>query len=116
MFHYRMMRSINGGYPLVVLGLYITAFILALCLMFIFPPGTLLLLGFGLAGLVGVLIVGRTLGAMEHFIARTILRGGACPSCGHRMQTSRDEADVWQCEACDAVFRPDGAQKERAAA
>ncbi len=111
MFHYRVVRAINGGYPMVVLGLYIMAFLLAFCLMFIFPPGTLLLLGFGLAGLVGVFIVGRMLGAVEHSIARAILRGGACPSCGHRIETIRDDGASWRCGMCEIVFRPDGSEQ-----
>lgn len=111
MLRYRFFRAIARGYPFVVLALYIGAFFIALTLMFVFPPATLLLLGFGLAGLVGVALVGKTLAAVEHLVARRILAGGACPGCGHRMQTMRDAASRWRCEFCEVVFLPGGLEE-----
>lgn len=112
MLHYRVLRAVNSGFPFAILAIYVAAFILAMGLMFVFPPGTLLLLGLGLAGLAGVLVVGKTLGGLEHLAARLILRGGACPSCGQRMQTSRNESMPWQCEGCTKVFLPSGEEED----
>ena len=46
---YRVMRAIDRGYPLAVLWLYVGAFAVAMALMFVFPPGSLIMMGLGLA-------------------------------------------------------------------
>ncbi|MHC5114806.1 MAG: hypothetical protein ACYTGP_10315 [Planctomycetota bacterium] len=108
MLHYRLIRAFNHGYPMVMMGLYIGAMFLALALMFIFPPGTLLLLGLGLASLGIVVLVARVMEIVEHASARWILRSGACPTCGRRMQTIRDETRPWTCEWCEHTFATNG--------
>jgi len=109
MYHYRLIRSFNHCYPMAMMGLYVGAMILALALMFVFPPGTLLLLGFGLASLGIVVLIARISEIFEHASARSILRSGVCPTCGHRMQTIRDETRPWTCEWCEHTFTTTGA-------
>ncbi|MCP3903282.1 MAG: hypothetical protein GY715_06565 [Planctomycetes bacterium] len=108
MLHYRIIRAFNHGYPLVMLGLYVGSLILAMGLMFVFPPGTLLLLGLGLASLGIVILFARLLEMLEHLLARLILRSGTCPNCGRRMQTIHDEERPWTCESCERVFSATG--------
>jgi len=112
MLHYRVLRAISDVYPTAVLGCYVAAMIVALAMMFIFPPGTLLLLGFGLAGLVLVVLLYRLLTMVVRADARLILGGGACPCCGRRMQTQRDESRPWACEWCEVTFLPSGAETD----
>ena len=111
MFHYRVLRAINEVYPIAVLGCYVTAMFVALLLMFIFPPGTLLLFGFGLASLVVVVLLSRLLGMAVRGVARVNLRGGVCPGCGRRIETKRDESAPWACESCEVTFLPSGAEQ-----
>jgi hypothetical protein len=118
MLSYRILHGISQSFSLAVLWAYIGAFLLAMALMFVFPPATILLLWLGLMGLGAVVIVGKLLDVVVRSVARLILRGGACPRCGRRMQSARDPGVSWDCEACAAVFEPDGRERygDRAAA
>jgi ribosomal protein L37AE/L43A len=113
---YRILRAINHIYPVAVLWMYIGAFLLAMSLMFIFPPGTLILLWMGLVSLVGVVIVAKVLVGAQRAVARHVLSAGVCPYCGERSARVRDPAEEWRCEACGTSFLPGGAEVRRAPA
>jgi len=108
MLHYRFVRSINRAYPIMVLGLYIAAFILAASMMFIFPPGTLLLFWLGLVGLVFVVLLAKLLGLLERFVARSLLATGRCPDCDGPAPRPLSAAIGWRCESCGFVFQTTG--------
>ena len=79
---YRVVCSFNDVFGLVVFGLYILAFLLAFVMLFLFPPGALLLVLIGISGFVGVwavMLLGR---ALERLLARGPIRSGGCPNCG----------------------------------
>ncbi|MBT8486637.1 MAG: hypothetical protein HKO59_06795 [Phycisphaerales bacterium] len=105
---HRFLRSVVRHYPVVVFGIYVVLLFSALAMMFIFPPGTILLLWIGLVGLVGVVIAAKVLGVVLALSARRLLNRGGCPRCGTRMDTMRDPAERWQCASCGAVFGPKG--------
>src|SRR4030095_9304240 len=73
---YRVLRWITTWYPLAVLWLCIAAMIVAFSLMFVFPPGTLLLLFLGLAGLGAAVIGFRVLQGMQRRLARRCMAHG----------------------------------------
>jgi hypothetical protein len=106
---YGIVSAIHIGYPLAVFWCYVAAFFLALSLMFVFPPGTIILLWLALVGLVVVVIVHRLLGLARHTVARIILNAGSCPSCGQRADRVRDGAQPWTCLKCGHGFAPSGA-------
>jgi ribosomal protein L37AE/L43A len=104
---YRVLRWIVGWYPLGVLWLCIIAMFIAFSLMFIFPPGTLLLLFVGLAG-TGLAVLGfRFLQSILRSIARHKIAEGFCPKCG-AMQERANGADVWRCASCHVEITPAG--------
>ena len=107
---YRILRTIHRGYPLAVFWIYVALFFLAMSLMFVFPPGTLILLGLSLASLVAVILIAKLLGLLLHLTARVTLNAGVCPGCGHRSEHRRDTAAAWQCEHCGVVFLPNGTE------
>jgi len=79
---YRFIRRVNRAFALAVLWTYIGAFVLAFSLMFVFPPGTLLLVFLGVFGLVAAVGGAQLLGGTEHFLARSLIRREWCPRCG----------------------------------
>jgi len=82
---YRIVRSVNRAYAFAVLWCYIAAFVVAFALMFVFPPGTLLLVFLGVFGLVAAVGGAQILGGIEHLLARRLIRQERCPACGmHR--------------------------------
>jgi hypothetical protein len=107
---YRLLHWITREYPIAVFWLYVAAFLLAFSMIFVFPPATIVLLWLGLVGLVFVTLIAKLLGLGDRWLARHILDGGGCPECGDRMQTRRDPAYPWACEACGTHFLASGAQ------
>jgi len=106
---YRILRWITTWYPLAVLWLCILAMILAFSLMFVFPPGTLLLLFLGLAGL-GTAVIGfRALQAMQRGVARRSMAHGVCPSCKAR-QAWPANGEPWRCSTCGTTLLASGAE------
>ena len=104
---YRVLRWITTWYPLAVLWLCIAAMILAFSLMFVFPPGTLLLLFLGLAGLGAAVIGFRGLQAMQRRLARRSMAHGVCPSCKARQQWPT-AGEAWRCAACGTALLASG--------
>jgi ribosomal protein L37AE/L43A len=106
---YRILRWITTWYPLGVLWLCIAAMIVAFSLMFVFPPGTLLLLFIGLAGLGAAVIGFRALQALQRGLARRAIAHGVCPSCKTR-QPWPTEGETWRCESCGTSLLVTGAE------
>jgi hypothetical protein len=107
---YAIVSAVSAGYPIAVLWCYVAAFVLAMALMFVFPPGTIVLLWVGLMSLAAVVIVHHLLALMRNVVARFLLSRGSCPSCGHGMGIARDVSVPWTCEGCGTVFLPSGAE------
>jgi hypothetical protein len=105
MLHYRFVRSVTRVYPIMVLGLYVAAFLLAASMMFIFPPGTLLLFWLGLVGLVFVVLLAKLLRFLERFVASSVLATGRCPVCDGPAPRPMNAAIRWQCESCGFTFQ-----------
>jgi len=106
---YRILRWTTAWYPLGVLWLCILAMIVAFSLMFVFPPGTLLLLFVSLAA-VGVSVLGfRLLQSLQRALARRLVARGVCPSCGS-VQERSDGEHAWQCAACSCEIQISGAE------
>jgi ribosomal protein L37AE/L43A len=106
---YRILRWITTWYPLAVLWLCIVAMIVAFSLMFVFPPGTLLLLFLGLAGLGSAVLGFRALQAMQRGVARRSMAHGICPSCKAKQQWPAT-GETWHCTACGTVLLASGAE------
>jgi ribosomal protein L37AE/L43A len=112
MLAYKITRTVNRAYPLVIFWLYVAAFLAALPLMFIFPPGTLMLLWMSLLGLIFFVALGKLLRVVQRSLARRALSDRTCPRCGERFSDPRDQSHDWRCESCGATFEPSGAEPD----
>jgi ribosomal protein L37AE/L43A len=81
--------------------------------MFIFPPGTLMLLWMALLSLIFVVALGKLLRFVQLNIANRALGNRRCPSCGERFNDPRDRSHEWRCESCGALFEPDGVEEDQ---
>ena len=108
---FRIIRAISHSFGLGVFFLYVALFLGTFSLIFIFPPGALVMVFLGLAGLLAAAIVGWSLRTMEHLFARSLLKQGVCPGCANRHLPDRLDDTDWQCEQCGAVFMNSGAEK-----
>lgn len=117
---YRLLRAANRWFALTMFWLYVAMFGLAFSLIFIFPPGTILLLFTGIFGLVVVVIAGQVLRLCTEFCTRRVLSGGTCPACqaAHAIVVSTRtgeegvEQTVTRCERCGATFTASGRELE----
>lgn len=116
---YRIVHFINAWFAIAMLWVFIAALLLALSMMFILPPITILLLFLGLIGLGLAVVVARLLRFAQHALARYALAGGVCPRCaagGQQRFTPQeapsDPAAPWRCEACGSEFLLSGAEAE----
>jgi hypothetical protein len=100
---FRILHAINDGYPLAVFWLYVGLFFLAFSLIFVFPPGALLLVFASLAGLGVAVVVGGILRGAERVLARSILRRGSCPHCTET-DIGSPGVEAWECGNCGAAF------------
>jgi hypothetical protein len=107
---YRLAHAFNVWYPLTVAWVYIGAFALGLCLLFIFPQVTLLLLFCGLATLGFAVMLGWMIDGLARGLARHALVAGRCPRCAASGHFRSDPQSPWICAACGIEFAPDGAQ------
>ena len=108
---YRFCRSLNEWYAVSVFFLYIGLFLLAVCLVFIFPPAAIFLLFFSIFALVIFRGLSMLISACERSIARNALGRGACPGCGfdlHEEQTMTEPAHG--CVSCGALYAASGAR------
>jgi len=105
---YRVLHAANEWYGLAVFWLFVTAFIAALTMIFIFPFASLLLVFLGVFALLGAVMIGKVLGAAERGAARSSLRRHACPQCGSSLPPA-DDAGGQRCETCGGAFCASGA-------
>jgi hypothetical protein len=105
---YRILRAINEAYALTVLWLYITVFIVAFSLMFVFPPGTLLLLFVSVFGLGLLVVLGKVLGWIQFSIARHAVQRGICPRCEGPRDDDLEEGVCWRCARCHTGYLSSG--------
>ena len=123
---YRILRAVHRAYALTVFWLYLLLFGVAFMLIFVFPPGTLLLLFVGIFGLVFSVVGAQLLAGSEHLFARFSLRRESCPICREadviQRELASDEPDgsIYRCRACGAGFHvwggevdPDGSPELR---
>lgn len=101
---YLFLRTINVGLPCVLLMLFISAFVLAFAMMFVYPLGSLILVFLGLGGLWGSAILRKLANIGQLRLARSMLRQGLCPNCGN----SRSDNIELSCEDCKVRFDTGG--------
>ena len=111
---YRFVSAVNAVYGLAVAWVYIAAFLAALGMVFIFPPGTLLVFFIGLASLGLAVAMGYVIDALTRWMARRALARSRCPRCGDSLQAPRfNAADDFQtcvCSLCSSNFAGDGSE------
>lgn len=108
---YRLFSRFNDDFGLLVFVVYLLAFALAFVLIFIFPPGALVLVLLGLAGFVVIWMVLLLTRAGERSIARKHIRRGACPLCGGSTAAVPGPGDperLHQCDQCSQNYESDG--------
>lgn len=108
---YRLFSRFNDDVGLLVFVVYLIAFALAFVLVFIFPPGALVLVFLGLVGFVGIWAILLVTRASERSLARKHIRGGSCPVCGGStamVPGPGDPEQLHHCEKCSQDFEVDG--------
>ena len=117
---YRVVRAVKRGYAFGVFWLYLAAFLLAFALVFVFPPGTILLLFLAIFGLVFFVATGHAIRFVAHLLARGLLKKDICPVCraegtlepASTGQPNEIEAGTRLCRACGAAYLATGAEAE----
>jgi ribosomal protein L37AE/L43A len=107
---YRLAHAVNASYGLAVAWAYILTFVLAFCLLFIFPQITLLLFFLGLASLGLTITLGWAIDATTRALARRSLHMGRCPRCGSASERRLEPGQVWLCENCHSEFQAGGGE------
>ncbi|MDG2031941.1 MAG: hypothetical protein P8J45_13150 [Phycisphaerales bacterium] len=113
---YRYLCRFNDLFGLLVFGVYLAAFMLAFVMVFLFPPGALLLVMLGLAGFVLVWVVMMITRGLERSMARTRIQKGLCPTCEGDLVTSPapeptslgDPETILTCARCSMNFEENG--------
>ncbi len=106
---FRILNAIRRGYALGVFWIYVAMFVMTLPLIFIFPPGALVMIFLGLLGLAVAVLVGGSLKLMVEGLARALISRGVCPGCADRRVPLQDRS-TWSCAQCGAVYLPSGAE------
>ena len=95
------------------------AFGLAFSLVFIFPPGTILLLFLAIFGLVFFVVTGHVIRLTCSFLATRMIRRDVCPSCRHTgtlrevdFAGLEDSEGARLCRACGNAFHASGLEIE----
>ena len=113
---YRILCRFNDLFALLVFGAYLVAFVLAFVMVFLFPPGALLLVLLGVAGFVAVWAMVLISRGIERAVARAGLGAGRCPTCGGGVEresapdpTVPGEPDtILVCPACAGAWEDGG--------
>jgi len=105
---YRVIHALNAWFTIAMFWCYLVMFLIALPMMFVFPPGTLLLLFIGLASLIFVIPAGRILSFTEHVVARSSLAHHKCPRCQGELLPRSAPDEPWECRSCHARYQPTG--------
>jgi hypothetical protein len=113
---YRLLCRFNDLFGLLVFGVYLAAFMLAFVLVFLFPPGALLLVLLGLTGFVLVWAVMMVSRGLERSLARASIRKGLCPTCeGELVSTPApeptslgDPETIFTCSVCAMNLEENG--------
>jgi ribosomal protein L37AE/L43A len=111
MLRYRIIRGAHEGFVVGLFWIYVVLFAIAMCMVFIFPPGAIMLFFGCLVSLPLAVLGALFLRTLRAGLATTILRSGRCPCCSERMQSARPAAEAWRCEFCDACFHPGGQEE-----
>jgi hypothetical protein len=108
---YRIAAAVNATYGLAVAWTYIAAFVLALGMIFIFPPGTLLVFFIGLASLGLAVALGKVIDAITRSMARRSMASGRCPRCRDVLALiSHGDESPAICALCGSAFTSDGGE------
>ena len=113
---YRLLCRFNDLFGLLVFGGYIAAFMLAFVMVFLFPPGALLLVLLGLAGFVLIWVVMTVSRGIERSLARSCIQKGLCPTCEGAVVGSPapaptavgDPETIFTCSVCSMIFEENG--------
>jgi len=111
MLRYRIIRTAHESFVLGLFWVYVVLFVLALAMVFVFPPGAIALFFGSLVSLPFAVVGSLLLRMLRSGFAAMILRGGSCPCCGERMLSVRDSSVDWHCEFCAACFHPGGLEE-----
>ena len=104
MLPYRILEWLSGIYPMTVLFFYIALAMFTFSICFLMPPAALLMLIFAIFALAPAVMGFRILKALQHFLARKIIRQHQCPSCGEELHG----AQQCDCLACGVAWDPEG--------
>ena len=108
MISYRLLHAFNAVYGLVVLGLYIVAF-LATFALFLYPPLAIIMVFLDLYLLVPCWAVAKGTKAWERSIARRCVHRGICPRCTEQLEVTEEKGhEVRGCVECGLAFAADG--------
>ena len=112
---YRILRFVNEWFAIVVLWLFIGAFLLALSFVFLFPQVTLALFFLGLAALGVAVVASGFLRWMQRRLARRTMSAGVCPRCRASLRETAEPGFMVQCTGCATLYAQDGTEIEQAA-
>ncbi|MFO0874560.1 MAG: hypothetical protein U0575_11395 [Phycisphaerales bacterium] len=107
---YRVVRAVHRGYALTVFWIYVAAFAVAFCFMFILPFVTISLLFVAIFGLALAYFGEMILRGSENLLARASLRRGVCPICRGSGELSRSADGRLGCLECASLFERHGAE------
>jgi hypothetical protein len=110
---YRILRFVNKWYAIVVLWIFLAAFVLGVSFMFVFPQITLGLFFLGLATLGVAVVASGFLQSVQRMLARRRLSAGICPRCGSRIQLITHAEATVQCPDCRSMFTVTGMEIEK---
>ena len=106
---YRIVHILHESFALTVFWMYVVALILGLGTIFVFPQAAVVLVFLGLLFLGPAVIGSKLLAALDHAMARQILKRGECPHCGEVSEPRTVSDETWHCPNCQAVYAPTGA-------
>ncbi len=101
---YRIVRTINEWYALTLFWTFLGLFFVAFALVFVFPPGTIVLLFLGLGAMGVAVVCGRILRGTQRSLARRALSQGRCPRCLTAAPGQVASRQSWKCEHCGTSF------------
>lgn len=111
MLRYRIIRGAHEGFVVGLFWIYVVLFAIAMCMVFIFPPGAIMLFFGCLVSLPLAVLGALILRTLRAGLATTILRSGRCPSCSEPMRSIRKGSEEWRCEFCAACFHSGGREE-----
>ncbi len=105
---YQALLKANERYQLIVMGVFVAAFFVALAMMLVHPTVALLLFWLGLISLGLFSISEKLIGWVLRDSAKRALARYVCPCCGAGVHRDPSEVEHWCCDRCGAAFMSTG--------